>query len=65
MKLPAVKTKTRGCFSPPAPGGSRVAVGCPFVSESSFHALFLFFLQKEVDPGDFSPCIKQETIINV
>lgn len=25
----------------------------------------LSFFKKEVDPSDFSPCIKQETIINV
>lgn len=65
IKHSAVKTKARGCFSPPAPGGSRVAIGCLFVSESPLHSLFLSFLQKEIDPGDFSPCIKQETIINV
>ena len=44
--------------------GSRMPV-CFRKSHRSFHALFLSFLQEEVDPGDFSPCIKQETIINV
>lgn len=69
MKLPAVKTKQKpGAVSPTSPQGrlcgSRMPV-CFRKFHRSFHALFLSFLQKEVDPSDFSPCIKQETIINV
>lgn len=69
MKLPAVKTRRKpGAVFPTSPQGkpcgSRMPV-CFRKSHRSLHALFLSFLQKEVDPGDFSPCIKQETIINV
>lgn len=70
MKLLAVKTKykTQGCL-PNSPGGSYVTVRCQFQKDASYLqpplVSSLSFFKKEVDPSDFSPCIKQETIINM
>lgn len=70
MKLLAVKTKQtpqRACADSPREAlRSRVRFRKsrrPF--RPPFLSVLLSFFKKEVDPSDFSPCIKQETIINV
>nr|KAF6507780.1 ras responsive element binding protein 1 [Rousettus aegyptiacus] len=66
------KTKNpEGSSSSKQSQGSYVTVRCQFQKDSSYlqPSVRLFplrsFFKKEVDPSDFSPCIKQETIINV
>ena len=71
MKLPAVKTKqkTQRAVSASSPGScdSRVPVSdrCVVPSALSLRPSSSLLFKKEVDPSDFSPCIKQETIINM